>query len=240
MIPYGVYDPLRRIMMTLTDELELLQAWTPLAGARLIELGCGAAGLARQLVATHAGSHVTGLEVDERQHAKNLAAPAPGLAFMQAGAEAIPFGDGAFDGALMLKSLHHVPAARLDDALTEVRRVLRPEGWLYVSEPVYAGALNEVMKLFNDEGEVRAGALAALLRALAGGGWAIEREQRFDVPVHFAGIEAFEQRMVNVTFAERHLSEAVRAELRARLAPHLTADGLHFTRPMQAFLLRRR
>ena len=57
---------------------------------------------------------MTGLEVDERQHAKNLAAaPQRGLHFIAAGAQAvaqaIPIAEASFDLALMLKSLHHVP-----------------------------------------------------------------------------------------------------------------------------------
>lgn len=222
------------------DELELLAGLVPLSGQRLIELGCGAAGLARRLVQRHSGATVVGLEVDERQHAKNLASDAPpGLDFIAAGAEAIPFPDASFDGALMLKSLHHVPLSLLDGALGEVRRVLVPRGWLYVSEPVYAGALNEIVRLFNDEGEARAAAQAALDRAVAGGGWVQVAERHFEVPVHYADFADFERRMIDVTFAERHLDEALRTAVRARFEPHLGSDGASFMRPMQVRLLRR-
>ena len=54
-------------------------------------------------------------------------------------------------------------------ALGEVARVLRPGGHLYVSEPVYGGAFNEVIRVFNDEGVVRAAAQAALDDALGAG-----------------------------------------------------------------------
>ncbi|WP_310733004.1 class I SAM-dependent methyltransferase [Azohydromonas australica] len=126
----------------ISDELDLLESLVPLDGARLVELGCGAARMARALLERHHDAELTGLEVDERQHAKNLAAPQPRLQFLQAGAQAIPLPDAAFDGALMLKSLHHVPVPLMAQALDEVARVLRPGGWLYVSEPVYGGALN--------------------------------------------------------------------------------------------------
>ncbi len=76
-------------------------------------------------------------------------------------------GAGEFDLALMHKSLHHVPLTAMDQALAEVARVLRPGGYLYVSEPVYAGPLNEIVRLYNDEGVVRAAAQAALDRALS-------------------------------------------------------------------------
>jgi SAM-dependent methyltransferase len=223
---------------TRVDELDLLSELVPLSGQRLIELGCGAAGLARRLVQRHPDSSVTGLEVDERQHAKNLAAPAtPGLRFVAAGAQAIPFPDACFDGALMLKSLHHVPLALMDAALAEVRRVLVPGGWLYASEPVYAGPLNEIVRLFNDEGEVRAAAQAALDRALAAGGWTQAAERRFEVPVHYADFADFERRMVDVSFAERRLDDALRKAVRARFEPHLGSDGARFTRPMHVRLL---
>jgi trans-aconitate methyltransferase len=59
------------------DELDLLGELVPLAGQEIIELGCGDAQLARALLERHPDSSVTGLEVDERQHAKNLASSLP-------------------------------------------------------------------------------------------------------------------------------------------------------------------
>jgi len=58
------------------DELDLLDSLVPLAAARLVEAVCGAARLSRELLRRHAGAEVTALEVDDRQHAKNLADPA--------------------------------------------------------------------------------------------------------------------------------------------------------------------
>jgi ubiquinone/menaquinone biosynthesis C-methylase UbiE len=111
----------------ITDELELLDGLVDLAQhSRIIELGCGAAALARALVQRFADSHVTALEVDERQHAKNLAAPADRISFLSGVSQSIPFPEASFDLALMLKSLHHVPLDLLDVALAEAHRVLRP------------------------------------------------------------------------------------------------------------------
>jgi ubiquinone/menaquinone biosynthesis C-methylase UbiE len=104
------------------DELGLLAQLVPLQGLAVIELGCGNARLARDLLQRFPGCSVTGLEVDATQHAKNLAHPQPGLDFVASGAEAVPFPDARFDLALMLKSLHHVPLPALDTALAEVAR----------------------------------------------------------------------------------------------------------------------
>lgn len=222
------------------NELDVLSALVPLAGQRIIELGCGAAQLARAVLARHSDCRITGLEVDERQHAKNLAAPPQaGLHFLAAGAQAIPLPDASFDMAWMLKSLHHVPVPMMGQALAEVARVLRPDGWLYVSEPVYGGAFNEVIRCFNDEGVVRAAAQAALDAAVAAGRWTAVAERRFAMPVHFGDFAEFEQRMMRPTYATHSVDESVLATARAAFMPHLGADGAHFVRPMHVRLLRR-
>ena len=56
------------------DELDFLAHLVPLAGREIIELRCGAAGLARSRFSRCPDSRVTGLEADARQHAKNLCA----------------------------------------------------------------------------------------------------------------------------------------------------------------------
>jgi SAM-dependent methyltransferase len=220
------------------DELTLLAELVPLAGQDIIELGCGAAALARALLERHPHSRVTGLEVDARQHAKNLAAPQAGLRFVAGGAEAIPFPDGCFDLALMLKSLHHVPLPLQAQAVGEVARVLRPGGHLYVSEPVYGGAFNDVVRLFNDEQHVRAAAQAALDEAVRGGAWEQVAERRFAMPVHFRDFADFEQRLMRPTFADHRLDDAKLAEVRAVFEPLCGPDGAHFERPMHVRLLR--
>lgn len=221
------------------DELTVLAELVPLERLDIIELGCGNARMARTLLQRYPDCRVTGLEVDARQHAKNLATPQERLAFIAAGAEAIPLPDAQFDLALMLKSLHHVPLPLMAQALGETRRVLRPGGYLYVSEPIYDGALNEVIRLFNDEGVVRAAAQDALDAALDTGKWEQVAERRFDMPVRFKDFAEFEQRMMRPTFADHQLDEAKVAAVHAAFAPHCGPEGARFTRPMHIRLLRR-
>ncbi len=223
----------------ISDELDVLDQLTPLARRDIVELGCGAAQLARSLLLRHPDSRVTGVEVDERQHAKNLAAPQAGLHFVAGVAQDIPFLDASFDLALMLKSLHHVPLDAMSQALGEVARVLRPGGLLYVSEPVYDGAFNEVIRLFNDEGVVRAAAQAAVNAAVRSGTWQQVAEQRFAMPVRFTDFAEFEQRMMRPTYADHRIDDAKIATVRAAFEPHMTPDGARFTRPMHVRLLKR-
>ena len=55
-------------------------------------------------------------------------AAAKGLETVEARAEALPFGDETFGAAMMISMLHHVEDRRA--ALSEARRILRPEGRL--------------------------------------------------------------------------------------------------------------
>ncbi|HEY8049414.1 MAG TPA: class I SAM-dependent methyltransferase [Ramlibacter sp.] len=223
-----------------SNELDLLESLVDVHEARIVELGCGAAQLARDLLGRHPHARVTGIDPDERQLAKNRTKPQERLEFLPGGAGAIPFEAASFDGALMLKSLHHVPADAMDGALEEVARVLKPGAWLYVSEPVFAGEFNELVRLFNDEQAVRAQAQRALDRALASGRWTQQAEQRFETPVDFASVADFESRMLNPTFAERHVDAAKLHEIRRVYARYAGGDGpVHFTRPMHVRVLRR-
>lgn len=223
----------------ITDELTVLAELVPLEQRDILELGCGSARLARTLLQRYPGTRVTGLEVDVRQHAKNLAEPQADLTFIAAGAEAIPLPAASFDLALMLKSLHHVPLSAMAQALSEVARVLRPGGYLYVSEPIYDGAMNDVIRLYNDEGVVRAAAQAALDVALTSGVWTQVAEQCFATPVHFDNFADFEQRMMRPTFADHQLDDAKIAAVRAVFEPLCGPAGADFTRPMHVRLLRR-
>jgi ubiquinone/menaquinone biosynthesis C-methylase UbiE len=222
------------------DELGLMRAMLPLAGARVADLGCGSADISRRLAAGGLVASVAALEVDAIQHARNLAAaPQAGLSFHLAGADAIPFPDASFDLALMFKSLHHVPLDRLDAALAEIRRVLSPGGLLYVSEPVFAGPFNEIVRLFHDEEAVRAAALAALRRAASAGVLEDVAERRFDAPLAFRDFDDFLERFVKVTHSDLSLEADRLAQVRRRFEAHLGPGGARFLRPMRVNLLRR-
>ena len=113
----------------LCDEYEVIAAELRLENARILELGCGKAEKTRSIAQSGKPSAIVALEVDKLQHAKNLQiADLPTVSFRQGAAEAIPEPDASFDIVMMFKSLHHVPTARMDQALSEIRRVLKPGG----------------------------------------------------------------------------------------------------------------
>jgi SAM-dependent methyltransferase len=223
------------------DELDLMRTLLPLANARVADLGCGNAQMARRMLTEAGADSVVALEVDRIQHEKNVLEPAtPGLALMLGGAEAIPLPDASFDIATMFKSLHHVPMDAMDRALVEIRRVLAPGGLLYVSEPVFAGPFNEVVRLFHDEERVRAAAVAALRRAEGAGVFQAVQVRHFDMPLVFRDFDDFERRVIRATHSQHSLDPATLAEVRRRFERHVDAGGARFVRPMRVNLLRRK
>jgi len=225
---------------TVDDAAEFMARHLPLRGARVVELGCGKADLARRLLQSHGVAQVTAFEVDERQHAANLAAPpVQGLRFAAGGAQDTGLPSACCDGVMMLKSLHHVPVPLLDDAIDEVARILKPGGWFYVSEPVYAGEFNDIVKLFHDEGAVRAAAYAALERARARGRLAWEREIVFDTPLQFRDFDDFVDRIVRVTHTDMRFEGEVARATRELFERHMTPAGARFVRQMRINILRK-
>jgi SAM-dependent methyltransferase len=223
-----------------TDELALLSTLVPVEGTAALDLGCGKGDFARILITRGRAKFVDALEVDVRQHRLNTEGPQlPGLTFGQGGAERIPMPDDSRDLVVMMKSLHHVPLALLDSVPSEIRRVLKPGGHFYVSEPVYAGEFNDIVKTFHDEGEVRAAAWAALQRAIAAGVFERVQERVFLAPLVFRDFDDFMERIVRATHSEHVMTDELVSTVRSRFESFMTPTGARFVRPMRLCLLRK-
>ena len=100
-----------------------LKRLLPSAGNHLLELGAGAG---RNTPRYHGYQQVTLLDYSRTQleQAKARLGDAGRYRYIAADIYRLPFVDGLFDGATMIRTLHHMadPAA----ALTQVRRVLQP------------------------------------------------------------------------------------------------------------------
>lgn len=218
------------------NEGDILAELLHLQGKRVLELGCGKAEKTR-IVAQQAAS-VLALEVDEIQLAKNRQiTELPNVAFGHGGAEKIPAPDADFDIVLMFKSLHHVPLELLDEAFSEIHRVLKPGGIAYISEPVYAGDFNEILRLFHDERAVREAAFAAEVRAVASRRLTLVTQKFFLQPMHFASFAQFEDQVLKVTHSDHRLSVALLEQVRQKFAEHMTPDGADFYMPIRVDLL---
>lgn len=222
------------------DESEIYGSLLRLEGAHILELGCGKAEKTRAIAQNNRPSSLTALEVDQAQHAKNLEIVGlPNVSFHLGGAEAIPFPDHQFDVVLMFKSLHHVPPDRMDTALAEIRRVLKPGGTAYFSEPVYAGDFNDILRMFHDEKTMREAAFAAIERAVQRGLFDPIEQKFFNTPGHFDNFEQFEERVLQVTHTRHRLSPELYQAVKDKFMRHMTANGAEFLNPLRVDLLRR-
>ncbi len=220
------------------NETEILDELLHLEGATVLELGCGKADKTR-IVSTSASS-VLALEVDEIQLANNLTiTDMPNVRFAHGGAEKIPAKDSSFDIVLMFKSLHHVPVEMMDSVFAEIRRVLKPGGIAYISEPVFAGDFNEILRLFHDESLVREAAFAAAKRAVSSGILALVSQKFFLQPMQYENFSQFEEQILKVTHTDHKLSAETLEEVRSRFNAHMTLDGAKFKMPIRVDLMKK-
>lgn len=145
----------------IAKDIEVVDQFLDVAGLFLIDAGCGSMALSRSLA--ERGAHVLGIDPDPVQAKKNREADTiANVGFAETGADNIPVESGSVDGVLFSYSLHHIPQNLYPDVFTELRRILKPDGFVFVMEPVASGELNEVMRMFHEEAEVRQAAQEAL------------------------------------------------------------------------------
>lgn len=223
-----------------TSEFAVLTELLPFDDAEVLELGCGAAEKTRQIAERTAVARIVAAEVDRIQHEKNLkVTDLPKVEFRAFGAEAIDAPDASVDIVLMFKSLHHVPRELMDTAFAEIHRVLKPGGLAYISEPVFEGDFNEVIRLFNDEEEVRKHAFAAIGRAISSGRFQLVEERFFRNVVKFQSFAQVEHGLINVTHTERHVSPEMLEKIRARFESFRRPEGHVFEVSNRVDLLRK-
>lgn len=104
-------------------ERSVLRRWLPHTGTRLLEIG---AGFGRLTDEYKAFDQVVLLDYSfsQLQYAREHYGDS-GYLFVAANVYKLPFRPGVFDGATMIRVIHHM--AQVDDALAQIRRVLAPD-----------------------------------------------------------------------------------------------------------------
>ncbi len=202
---------------------EVLAELVQLTGRRVVDVGCGSGELVRWLCGQ--GADVVGVECGEVMlRLAHEADPDHPERYLEGVAQALPLPDASADVVIFHYSLHHVPREHQRTALAEAARVLRDEGVLYVAEPVAAGAGHEVIRVIDDETEVRAAAQDALAHA-ADAGLVPAGGTTFVSRMRLAGADALAARIVGVdpTRAARMAEHG--DEFRARFAALAVRDG---------------
>jgi ubiquinone/menaquinone biosynthesis C-methylase UbiE len=221
-------------------DTSMLERLVAPAGKDVVDVGCGGGALVRELTA--AGARAVGVEISEGQLAAARSRDdGSGARYLVGRAEGLPLADGCVDVVVFMRSLHHVPVEQLEAALREARRVLRPDGMVYVAEPLAEGDFFALTALVEDEVEVRRAAQAALADAARVG---LQRAVTtdYEVAVRLAGVDAFRARTVSVDPERAPVFDARRDEIAAafeRLGMPGERPGERvFAAPMRADVLR--
>jgi len=221
-------------------ESEIYNRLLELDGKHILELGCGCAEITRDIASAGVDRKITALEVDEIAHEKNLQiTDLPNVTFALSGAQAIPLENESVDMAFMFKSLHHVPLNLMEPSMREIRRVLKPGGLAYISEPIFAGDFNEILRLFHDEQKVREAAFSIIKKVVDEGLFNLVDETFFNSPMKFENFTDFENKVLNVTHTNYALDENVYSLVKQRFEDHAGDHGAYFLMPIRVDLLQR-
>ncbi len=124
------YDELRAREEQLGEQFEFTVGAGLGAATRLLDVGCGTGSLVAAAV-ERLGVRAWGVDASEPMLAKARERGVRGAAFKHAQADDLPFRAGWFD-AVTMRLVVHTLGDRRRQALAEARRVLAPEGRLFV------------------------------------------------------------------------------------------------------------
>ena len=125
--------------------IEILNGWKIAPGLSLLDVGCGAGQLV--IPAARAGINATGIDIATNliQHALDRAKKEGITAqFDEGDAEQLPYADGSFDVVISLIGAMFAP--RPDKVASELARVCRPGGQLYMANWTPSGMVGQMFK----------------------------------------------------------------------------------------------
>ena len=131
-----------------TNRAEKLLQFVDVKGSlNYLEVGCGNGNVCKY-VAQKYSWNVTGVDVDpgQIQLAQESSLDIPNIRFQAADATCLPFPDGDFDIVLSFGTTHHI--SNWLDALSEIRRVIKPKGYFIYFDLLYPSLIAKLGRSF--------------------------------------------------------------------------------------------
>ncbi|KAF0137086.1 MAG: 2-polyprenyl-3-methyl-5-hydroxy-6-metoxy-1 4-benzoquinol methylase [Rhodospirillaceae bacterium] len=172
--------------------------------------------------------------------ANAVATETDNVLFVQGEAECLPLPAQGVDVAVFFNSFHHVSSP--EQALAESARVLKPEGLLYVAEPVATGPFFALCQPVDDETRVRGAAAQTVLRMAVRHDLAIETERTYLHTIVLKDFSSFCERLIAVDSKQAARVARMESALReayARLGVPSVGGSRAFNQPMRVDLLRK-
>ncbi len=188
------------------DELYIIETLN-LNNKTILELGCGTASITKKISQNGFNRKIIACEVDEIQHNKNLQEKFSNIEFKLCSAQNITLEDNSVDIIFMFKSFHHIPKEHMNAALNDIKRVLKPNGLVYISEPLFKGEQNDLVAMFHDEEKVRIDAFEAIKKSVDNQTFKLFREIFFQTEMIYKDFEDFKNKQMNLTYNNNLLIE---------------------------------
>lgn len=221
------------------DEHYLLETLN-LDDKTVLELGCGAASMTKKMASTGKNRKIIATEVDAKQHQKNLKLNINNIQFIECGAQNIPLENNSIDMVCMFKSFHHIPHHLMNQALYEIKRVLKTNGLLYISEPLFQGEQNDLISLFHDEERVRQEAFNAIEDFVQKEEMKLFKELFFQTPIQYNSFEDFQKKQMNLSFNEDNNSKEVIQKVQKAYEGFANDEGkTSFMKPFRVDILQK-
>jgi ubiquinone/menaquinone biosynthesis C-methylase UbiE len=143
-----IYDHRWRVYVsnTLNHLIFYLQKAEQLHGnERVLDLACGTGELERLLLNNYPNLEIVGVDLSDEmlELAKQKL---PDLEFIKADAIALPFAEQSFDTVIIASAFHYFESPSI--ALTEIRRILKPQGKLIIMDWCRDYLLCQLLDLF--------------------------------------------------------------------------------------------
>ena len=216
-------------------DLEVLERLVDVKNRFIVDAGCGAGKLCYSLA--ERGARVLGVEPDPVQAKKNSqAAVVENVGFHEGGAGEIPVEPLSVDGVVFGNSMHHVPAAHYPQVFSEMLRILRADGFLYVMEPVANGTYQHVSELFHNETQVRLNAYNALVEH-AMPNYQSMREIYYDIDRTFNDFDEFANHYTDLSYNHYAAADVRSDQVKERFESCANSHGTFtLTQPMRVNL----
>ena len=190
---------------------DVFRQFLKMDGQKIVDVGCGGGALVRLMARN--GASVTGVECNARQLDKaRQSTSVADEQYVTGVGEKLPLPDQSFDAVVYFNSFHHVPSERMVDALNEAVRVLRPDGIIYICEPLAEGSNFELSKPLEDETVVREAAYQIIRNCLPD---TVQQETSFIYasPVKYKNFEAYVEEQIRTDPRREPLLKTCKGQL---------------------------
>ncbi len=216
--------------------IQMINVHTPLAGATILEIGCGngritadMAQYASKVVATDLDNKAIKLAIQNNTASNvDFIYTPDGFPDLQAN---------SFDLVIYTLSLHHIPAEKMVAHLHHSGKLLSNNGKIVVIEPGSSGSFLEVKQRFGagsgDETAEQESAIEAMGHLI---GWNLSTTQQFFVDFLFTDMDDF---LSNKLPNHQQLPTSLIVELKRFLHHHTTSSGIALSSERQLYFITR-